>query len=246
MANTAGSYDCGGLPSLSGWAFKSPTTGMYLSACAAVADLATLADDIGLWDYANGISWTNQVYFGPNDCMSFFNGQSMSTAAGALRGVLQIATTYAQQRGDRVEFTAVVDDEGYIGSCSASSTSQARCQTNDVTFFRDYAGPIGPGGAPPCEASEEETLSDVGGGPAIPQIYVYSNPRTTHSGCTFDGYGPAPGAWPYAIAGGYAGVQTYPIPSGFYSSWEANIRWYICPGATPRVNFDWSYPGGRG
>jgi hypothetical protein len=198
-----------------------------------------------------GLSGNNQVFFGPNDCMSLFNAsQSIGAAASVLRQVLQIATAYAQQHDPSVAFAAVVDDEGYVGACDASSTTETQCQTSDVTFFLDYAGPIGPAGARPCEAGDEATLSADGGGAAIPQVYVYTgaaaiNPQTG-VGCTIDGIGPTAGAWPYTIANGYAGVQSYPVPSGFYTSWEANIRWNFCHGTPPAVNFDWSFPGARG
>ena len=259
MVYSAGSYSCSGFPALSGWAFKSPSTQEFLSACAAAGNLATLADDIGLWDYAHGLSWTNDVFLGPNDCFSLFSAsQSIDTAAGVLYGLFEIATTYAQQHGDRVEFSAVVDDEGYYDVCDSAHTQESQCQTPDVTFFLDYAGPIGPAGARPCEADDEQALSTNGGGPAIPQVYVYTGPRTTSCSIDpwFDYLPNMAGAWPSSIASGYAGVQSYPLggtqqwPNGatapFYSSWQANIRWWVCHGAAPLFDFDWSYPGGRG
>lgn len=250
MDYEAGSYDCSSqYPALSGWAFISITTGTNLSACAAAGDLTTLADDIGLWHYSHGLSGTNQVFFGPNDCMAHFNGQSISAAAGVLYQVWQIVTLYAQRNDPSVEFKAVVDDEGYTGVCDSSSAVETQCQTNDVTFFLDYTGPIGPAGARPCEAGDEQALSQAGGGAAIPQVYVYSgalaiNPQTG-VGCTIDGRSGS-GSWPYTIASGYAGVQSYPLPYGYYTSWQANIRWSLCHGTQPAVDFDWSYPGGRG
>jgi hypothetical protein len=248
MWYTAGSYDCSRLfPALSGWAFASPTNQYtYVSACDMTSDLATLINDMALWAYAHGLPGHNQVYFGPNDCWGHIGG-NLSGADTALSDVLAIATQYSQTKdnGD-IEFTAEVDDEGYR-SDDCDLTSESVCSGADVTFFLGYPGAIGPAGALPCGqySDDEKTLSLDGGGPALPQVYVYTGAYSFDqpNSCQI-GHQP-PGTWPYTIPSGYAGILTDP-DGGYYTSWEANIRWSLCHGVAPAFDFDWSYPGGRG
>jgi hypothetical protein len=104
---------------------------------------------------------------------------------------------------------------------------------NDETFFIDYGLPIGPGGGPSCMAADQQALSQLGGGLAIPQIYNTVNPTTTD--------------WPQPIARGYTGIQICHLcPNGpFYGSNDGEWNWYVNHGSQVPFDFNWDCPGLR-
>ena len=107
--------------------------------------------------------------------------------------------------------------------------------------MNNYVSPFaGPAGAPPYEFADEQNLAGAGGGSSLPQIY------TGQASVTLDAYGnQTGGAWPVSIANGYVGIQSYPYPYGYWTSWEANIRWSLNHQGPPGVDVDWSCAGAR-
>jgi hypothetical protein len=100
------------------------------------------------------------------------------------------------------------------------------------------------------DTEEGELSVDGANGAAIPQVYTSFdaqavNPQTG-SGCAIDGLPPGGGAWPYAIAGGYEGVENADEFGDHFTSWQSAIRWSLCHNAPPLIEFDWTVPGGRG
>lgn len=242
----SGKYDCSALfPSISGWAFKSPTTQTFLSACDATGKLAALSDAIELWDFNNHIGWINQVFVGPNDCTYFITnnpdgsstGQSIADGAQAFHTVISIASAYAAEHDPNVFYEdAVVDDEGYTGpSCDAATASGAQFPNADALFAAYFSGGLpamGPAGTAhgSYSPSQEQTLATSGGGGlAIPQVYNDNNAQLD---------------WPTTMDPGYVAIQTYPT-GGF--QWTdptaAEYDWYLYHGPQhPPVDFIWPCP----
>lgn len=227
-------YAGSGGPSCTGglgaWEFVSIPSGTGdLNMCAALEGLVALGNKV-----ASGTAGAYaSIYVGPNDCTALMNDGSVNSIADAANAFSTLVFVANQNVPSKVRFQAVVDDEGYVldasGFCGQQVESQ--CQTNDVTFFSDYAGLIGPAGAPKCFAGDQQMLSQDGGGRALPQIYNTTNPTTAD--------------WPQPIASGYGGIQVCPSCGSFYSAGNGEWAWYVNHQAQPPIDFDWSCAGAR-
>lgn len=210
------------------WAFVSISTGADLNMCTAAISLAALGTSIA---NANPGS-INQVFLGPNDCTALdVPEKTIADAAGRLSSLISYANANTPSN---VLFYAVMDAEGYVlddqGFCGKSDPLHI---FDAITFFQAYRATghtIGPAGALPYSAGDQQALSQNGGGVAIPQVYNLNN---------------AQGAWPVTIAYGYAAIQTWP-GGGYFNSSTAEWNWYLYhPAQHAPVDFNWTCPGSR-
>lgn len=210
------------------WDFISTSDQQEYNDCAMTADLEALASNLTN-DYP-GHYFT--IYAGPNDCMMLYGGQSVASAAQTLHAIID--TVWTNSSGYILEY-AIDDNELYGGydpstgqyDCGGTSTSN---YSSDYAFFQDYYASggstyiIGPGGAYPTSASEENSLAGAGGGPGTPQIAYASNL----------------GGWPYPISTYYLGLQVF---TGYISDCTANSDFYAFSGYQAYPPYDFNVPG---